>query len=120
MNTGNPMFLSQWKQDFPPGKYEVCARIKKWVKDDYQKITQDNFRVDTNFEANLPHNLYPGEKTSVTIFTRSPIEPGKYTIHIDLLHRNIAYFSEYGNKELTIPVQVLGLSPKKHTKLWIK
>ena len=114
------MWLSKWKKNFPPGKGEVCVKIRKWIKDDSTQISNKDFRKSTNFETSLPRNLFPSEKTGVIIHTRAPNIPGKYTIHMELLHRYLAYFSDYNNKDLKIQVEVLALSPKKNIKLCIK
>jgi hypothetical protein len=54
----------------------------------------------------LPHDVPPGRTAAVRVELRTPPRPGSYTLRWDLVHHDVAWFSERGDPVRSDPVQV--------------
>lgn len=59
-----------------------------------------------NPRTRLPGTVEPGEKVSVTVPLRAPLEKGSYLVEFDLLREGIAWFKDGGGKTLVLPFLV--------------
>ncbi|MDP3047058.1 MAG: DUF2079 domain-containing protein [Chloroflexota bacterium] len=71
-----------------------------WVSETGNVVLWDSERT------RLPSDLYPGQQMCATVEVVSPDIPGVYTLQIDLVREEIAWFSTQGSPPLSIAVVV--------------
>jgi hypothetical protein len=71
-----------------------------WLDPKRQMIVFDGFRTP------LPRDLGPGESITLRAGIRAPEKAGEHVLHVTLVQEGVAWFSERGGGELSIPVSV--------------
>jgi len=55
----------------------------------------------------LRRHVFPGETTTIVALPQAPLVPGAYTLELDLLQENVAFFSDRGAPPARIPIEVV-------------
>src|SRR6266403_1680302 len=76
--------------DAPDGTRQVTLG-NKWLDDSGRIVINDDGRTP------LPANLPPGGELYLELHIRAPATPGKYTLMLDLVQEQVAWFSEKGS-----------------------
>jgi len=63
----------------------------RWLKTDGSLLTNMDGRYG------LPQDLAPGSETQVPLQITAPKDPGEYTLDIDMVQEQVAWFSEKGS-----------------------
>lgn len=79
----------------------------RWSDRAGQYIVADGLRTK------LMQPVAPGEKIACDLVIESPPALGTYTLHIDLVAEQIAWFSDYGQPTLDLPITVRPLDPQR-------
>ena len=74
----------------PDNKFYVAAG-DRWLKSDGSLLTNMDGRYG------IPKDLAPGEETELPLLITAPKEPGDYTLEVDLVQEQVAWFSEKGS-----------------------
>jgi hypothetical protein len=83
-----------------------------WPKGGTTRLGYDWFRSDGTQltelagRALLPRDVAPGESVEVDVEMPVPSAPGSYTLIVDMLVENVAWFAYRGSKRLEIPIEV--------------
>ncbi|MFN2576753.1 MAG: hypothetical protein ABR607_03575 [Pyrinomonadaceae bacterium] len=67
------------------------AAGNRWLKPDGSLLTNMDGRYG------IPKDLAPGEETEVPLLITAPKEPGDYTLEVDLVQEQVAWFSDKGS-----------------------
>src|SRR5213080_1951649 len=84
----------------PDNKFYVAAG-DRWLKSDGSLLTNMDGRYG------IPKDLAPGEETEVPLSITAPKEPGDYTLEIDLVQEQVAWFSEKGSPTAKTKITVV-------------
>lgn len=65
-------------------------------------------KLVTNLDGRttIPHDLYPGEETTLPLEITAPATPGEYVLEIDMVQEGVGWFKDRGSTPLRIRVQV--------------
>ena len=74
----------------PDNKFYVAAG-DRWLKSDGSLLTNMDGRYG------IPKDLAPVEETELPLLITAPKEPGDYTLEVDLVQEQVAWFSEKGS-----------------------
>src|SRR5438067_7437576 len=74
----------------PDNKFYIAAG-DRWLKSDGSLLTNMDGRYG------IPKDLAPGEETELPLLITAPKEPGDYTLEVDLVQEQVAWFSEKGS-----------------------
>ena len=77
------------------------AAGNRWLKADGSLLTNMDGRYG------LGKNLAPGEETEVPLVINAPKEPGEYTLEIDVLQEQVAWFSDKGSPTAKTKISVV-------------
>lgn len=55
----------------------------------------------------LRRALFPGETGTIAVVARAPAQPGAYTLELDLLQENWAFFGDRGATPARVPIEVV-------------
>jgi hypothetical protein len=55
----------------------------------------------------LRRALFPGETGTIVMLAQAPVAPGAYTLELDLMQENFAFFSDRGATPARIPIEVV-------------
>lgn len=84
----------------PDNKFYIAAG-NRWLKSDGSLLTNMDGRYG------IPKDLAPGEETEVPLSITAPKEPGDYTLEIDLIQEQVAWFSEKGSPTAKTKISVV-------------
>ena len=84
----------------PRGKNAVHLSYH-WLDQQRKTIVYDGLRTK------LPGDLEPGESVTLRALIRSPDNPGEYVLQITLVQEGVAWFSDLGGGEVSLPVAVV-------------
>jgi hypothetical protein len=84
----------------PDNKFYIAAG-NRWLKADGSLLTNMDGRYG------LGKDLKPGEETEVPLVVTAPKDPGDYTLEIDLVQEQVAWFSEKGSPTAKAKVTVV-------------
>jgi hypothetical protein len=73
----------------------------RWLKSDGSLLTNMDGRYG------IPKDLAAGEETEVPLSITAPKEPGDYTLEIDLVQEQVAWFSEKGSPTAKTKISVV-------------
>jgi hypothetical protein len=73
----------------------------RWLKADGSLLTNMDGRYG------LPKDLAPGEETQVPLQITAPKEPGEYTLEVDMIQEQVAWFSEKGSVTAKTKITVM-------------
>jgi hypothetical protein len=59
----------------------------------------------------LRRPLFPGETGAIAVVAQAPAEPGAYTLELDLLQENWAFFGDRGATPARVPIEVVAARP---------
>jgi hypothetical protein len=74
----------------PSNKFYI-ATGNRWLKADGSVLT------DMDGRSGIGKDLKPGEETEVPLVITAPKDPGDYTLEIDVLQEQVAWFGEKGS-----------------------
>ena len=74
----------------PNNKFYI-ATGNRWLKSDGSLLT------DMDGRSGIGKDLNPGEETDVPLVITAPKEPGEYTLEIDVIQEQVAWFSDKGS-----------------------
>ena len=77
------------------------ATGNRWLKSDGSVLT------DMDGRSGIGKDLGPGEETEVPLVITAPKEPGEYTLEIDLLQEQVAWFSDKGSPTARTKITVV-------------
>ena len=55
----------------------------------------------------LRRHVFPGETATIVALPQAPLVPGAYTLELDLLQENVAFFSNMGAPPARVPIEVV-------------
>lgn len=84
----------------PDNKFYIAAG-NRWLKADGSLLTNMDGRYGIN------KDLKPGEETEVPLTITAPAQPGDYTLEIDLLQEQVAWFSDKGSATAKTKITVV-------------
>jgi hypothetical protein len=84
----------------PDNKFYLAAG-NRWLKPDGSLLTNMDGRYG------LGKDLKPGEDTEVPLVITAPNDPGEYTLEVDLVQEQVAWFSEKGSSTAKAKVTVV-------------
>lgn len=84
----------------PDNKFYIAAG-NRWLKSDGTLLTNMDGRYG------LGKDLKPGEETEVPLLITAPKDPGEYTLEIDLVQEQVAWFSDKGSPTAKAKVTVV-------------
>lgn len=67
-----------------------------WLDERGRTVVYDGLRTE------LPRDLAPGERTTISMTVLPPRAPGSYALVIDLVREHVTWFSERGSQALTL------------------
>ncbi len=70
-------------------------------------LDKNGKRLKDEGHNGIPKDLKPGEETDMTLQITAPQEPGEYTLEVDMLQEQVAWFSEKGSKTAQVKVTVV-------------
>jgi hypothetical protein len=56
--------------------------------------------------AMLPHEVPPGDETTVTLYVRAPVSGGRYELELDMVEEWITWFADRGSPSTSVPVRI--------------
>ena len=65
-------------------------------------------RADRPVRRGLPRSLAPGDTADVALAFRTPSQPGRYVLAIDLVREGVTWFSERGQPPKRVKFRVTG------------
>src|SRR5215831_6938887 len=74
----------------PDNKFYMAVG-DRWLKSDGSLLTNMDGRYG------VPKDLGPGDETQVPLQITAPNDPGEYTLEVDMLQEQVAWFSEKGS-----------------------
>ena len=74
----------------PDNKFYIAAG-DRWLKADGSLLT------DMDGRYGIGKDLKPGEETEVSLAITAPKDPGEYTLEVDLVQEQVAWFREKGS-----------------------
>jgi hypothetical protein len=84
----------------PDNKFYLAAG-NRWLKAD------GTLQTNMDGRYGLGKDLKPGEETEVPLVITAPKEPGEYTLEIDLVQEQVAWFSEKGSPTAKAKISVV-------------
>jgi len=81
------------------GKREIGLG-NHWYDDKGELVTSDEGRTY------LPEELKPGETMELPLLVRTPAEPGRYVLELDMVQEYVAWFACKGSETTRVPVEV--------------
>jgi len=72
-----------------------------WLDQKRQPVVYDGLRTK------LPGDLNPGESVTLKALIRSPESPGEYLLQVTLVQEGVAWFSDLGGGQISLPVSVV-------------
>jgi hypothetical protein len=72
-----------------------------WLDRKRQPVVYDGLRTQ------LPGDLKPGESVTLKVAIRSPDKPGEYVLQMTLVQEGVAWFSDQGGGQISLPVSVV-------------
>ena len=84
----------------PDNKFFIAVG-DRWLKADGSLLTNMDGRYG------LPKDLAPGEETQLPLQVTAPKDPGEYTLEIDVLQEQVAWFSEKGSATAKAKITVV-------------
>jgi hypothetical protein len=84
----------------PDNKFYIAAG-NRWLKSDGSLLTNMDGRYGIN------KDLKPGEETEVPLLITAPKDPGEYTLEVDLVQEQVAWFSEKGSPTAKVKITVV-------------
>ena len=84
----------------PDNKFYLAAG-NRWLKSDGTLLTNMDGRYG------IGKDLKPGEETEVPLVITAPTDPGDYTLEIDLVQEQVAWFSDKGSPTAKTKVTVV-------------
>lgn len=78
-----------------------------WRDEGGRMIAEDDAR------AALRDDLFPGARTTLTLDVTAPVQPGRYTLELDMVQEHMAWFGNKGSPTAQIPVLVLNDGGRK-------
>lgn len=90
-------------QSWRPWAGDVPAPVRvsyHWWRPDRVEVERDGLR------SPLPRTVEPGTQATIAFRLRTPDQPGKYLLAVDLVEEGLAWFSDAGVPCLTVPVTV--------------
>jgi len=101
-NASNEMW---WARGAPvntrPDNRFYIATGDRWLKADGSLVT------DMDGRYGLGKDLRPGEETEVPLGITAPKDPGEYTLEVDLVQEQVAWFREKGSPTAKVKVTVI-------------
>ena len=85
----------------PDNKFYLAVG-NRWLNTLDQKLITD---MDGRY--GLDRDLKPGEETEVPLVITAPREPGDYTLVVDLVQEQVAWFHEKGSPTASVKIMVL-------------
>lgn len=93
----------------------------RWYNSSGQQYIQSGY---TQIRSGLPRDVGPRQKVRVLASLTAPSAPGTYVLHWDMVHENVTWFSQQGEKTLNVLVRVLpaplAISPNAVATLVVK
>lgn len=71
----------------------------------YQVLKNDKIILEGE-RCRLPNPVANGQEVSLDLKIKSPSEPGKYKVELDMVHEDVTWFKEKGSKTYTIEINV--------------
>jgi hypothetical protein len=84
----------------PDNKFYLAAG-NRWLKPDGSLVTNMDGRYG------IGKDLQPGEETEVPLAITAPKEPGEYTLEVDLIQEQVAWFSDKGSPTAKTKITVV-------------
>jgi len=84
----------------PDNKFYLAAG-NRWLKAD------GSLQTNMDGRYGLVKDLKPGEETEVPLVITAPKDPGEYTLEIDLVQEQVAWFSEKGSPTAKAKITVV-------------
>ena len=84
----------------PDNKFYLAAG-NRWLKSDGSLLTNMDGRYG------IGKDLNPGEETEVPLVITAPKDPGEYTLEVDLLQEQVAWFSDKGSPTAKTKITVV-------------
>jgi hypothetical protein len=84
----------------PNNKYYIAVG-NRWLKPDGTLVTNMDGRYG------ISKDLKPGEATEVPLLITAPKDPGDYTLEIDVVQEQVAWFSEKGSPTAKVKITVV-------------
>jgi hypothetical protein len=81
-------------------KFYIAA-ANRWLKADGSLLTNMDGRYG------IPKDLAPGEETECPLVVTAPQQPGEYTLEIDLVQEQVAWFSDKGSPTAKTKITVV-------------
>ncbi len=77
------------------------ATGNRWLKSDGSVLT------DMDGRSGIGKDLKPGEETEVSLVITAPKDPGEYTLEVDVLQEQVAWFSDKGSTTAKTKISVV-------------
>lgn len=84
----------------PDNKFFIAAG-NRWMQQDGKLVTNMDGRYG------LDKNLKPGESTTVPLQVTAPATPGEYSLEVDLIQEQVAWFSDKGSPTAKVKLSVV-------------
>jgi hypothetical protein len=84
----------------PSNKFYI-ATGNRWFKSDGSLLT------DMDGRSGIGTDLNPGEETEVPLIITAPKDPGEYTLEIDVLQEQVAWFRDKGSSTAKTKIIVM-------------
>jgi hypothetical protein len=72
-----------------------------WLDQKRQPVVYDGLRTQ------LPSDLNPGESLTLKAAIQAPDKAGEYVLHMTLVQEGVAWFSDRGGGQVSLPVSVV-------------
>ncbi|KLU59398.1 hypothetical protein CEB3_c43840 [Peptococcaceae bacterium CEB3] len=66
--------------------------------------------VNDGLRRDLPNDLRPGQRATISLGIKLPKKPGDYTVEVDMVQEGVTWFGQKGGKTFSLGVQVGGNS----------
>jgi hypothetical protein len=101
----NASDVTWWSRGAPtntrPDNRFYLAAGNRWLKSDGSLLTNMDGRYG------IGKDLKPGEDTEVPLVITAPADPGEYTLEVDLVQEQVAWFSEKGSPTAKAKITVV-------------
>jgi hypothetical protein len=84
----------------PDNKFYIAAG-NRWLKPDGSLLT------DMDGRYGISKDLKPGEETEVPLTVTAPAQPGEYTLEVDLVQEQVAWFRDKGSPTAKAKITVV-------------
>ena len=84
----------------PDNKFYIAAG-NRWLKADGSLLT------DMDGRYGIGKDLSPGQETEVPLLITAPKDPGEYTLEVDLVQEQVAWFSDKGSPTAKTKIMVV-------------